>query len=264
MTLPKYLAENETRITSIGSQNLPSWAAAYDDPIFNKFSVMEELRERFPSKKIARSDITVLFENNDIYLGFIASMVWGGISSTRPKVKGDKTTTDFYKALSHPQNLIEDSVNTSTMQIAKGDIETPFNNFMPKGDYKIQGIAYSFFTKIFFFIGQANPKIAEKPLIFDKWTKNAFYALLTDTYPDEIPQYFLTKNNKDAVNVRSGKKLTAAYVRYVELMNAWSKEMNIAPDKLEQFVFGYNRKDKNPNNPRLELWNIIQDFNKTN
>lgn len=260
MILPEYLIENKVRIINVGNQNLDPWGSGYDSSLFNKFPVMEELKEKFPNKKITRSNINNLFEKNNIYLGFVASMVWGGISSTRPKIKGDKTTTDLYKVLSYPEDLIKKSIYDTNIQLEKGNIEIPFNNFMPKGKYKIPGVGYSFFTKIFFFLGQANTSIKIKPLIFDKWTKNAFYALLVETHPAEINDYFLGINENTEVNIRSGKKLTVAYIRYVELMNNWSKEINIAPDKLEKFLFGYSRKDKNITNPRLELWDIIQNF----
>ena len=70
------------------------------------------------------------------------------------------------------------------------DIALTFNHFMPGAKYKIPGVGYRYFTKIFFFLGEANPAIATKPLIFDRWTQNAFFSLLLQSYPSETKDFF--------------------------------------------------------------------------
>jgi hypothetical protein len=50
-----------------------------------------------------------------------------------------------------------------------------------------------------------------------------------------------------------------AYVEYVTLMNDWARQIKVAPEKLEQFVFGTDlRRDKSSTNPRNELLAIIR------
>lgn len=237
--------------------------------MFDIFPVMVELRRKFPNKIINRADIVNLFRDGNPYLGFVAAMVWGFINASRPRVKdGDRTTTNLYRALSHPEEKVVNAVKNAERNFILGDFRTPFNDMMPNGRHRIPGIGYAYFTKIFFFAGQANTEIKIKPLIFDKWTSNAFFALLAQTHPNDICKYFRVVNDGEKtgspghVSLRSGEKLIDAYVRFVKLMNYWATRISASPDKLEEFVFGYDlRSGSRDKNPRMELWKIVE-FNR--
>ena len=264
MPLPRYLTDSADRIKNMHPQLLGAWNANYDNPAFTHFPIMIELKDRFPNKVINRSDIITLFTNGDKYLGFIAAMVWGFINASRPRKKGgDRTETNLYRVLSHPREKVVAAINNAEDSFKKNDYRTPFKQMMRGESHNIPGIDYPYFTKIFFFIGQASKEIAIKPLIFDKWTSNAFYALLSQSYPGEVHRFF--RRVKDAkeqgspgeVLLRSRKHLEDTYIRYVELMNCWAANIGVSPDKLEEFVFGYNLKTGDSGNPRVELWKIV-------
>ena len=263
MPIPDYLIKNRQRIEDLPIQDLGTWNASYDNEAFDEFKIIRTLREQFPSKIIRRADIVNLFRNNQKYLGFVSSMVWGFINASRPRIKGgDRKTTNLYRALSHEQNKVEDAMKFAEEKFEKSDYRSPFEIMMSGKKYKIPGVDYRYYTKIFFFLGQAKDSIATKPLIFDKWTTNAFYALLSQSHPDDVQKYFrgVKDGNPGEAVVRSGKKLIHAYERFIKEMNQWAKEIDVSPDKLEQFVFGHDlRKEYINTNPRIELWEIISD-----
>jgi hypothetical protein len=266
MSLPHYLNVNADRIKKRQSQNLGAWDATYDHSAFDDFQVIKDLRSRFPNKTIHRADVVNLFQEGHKYLAFFAAMVWGHINASRPRIKGgDRKTTNLYRALTHPESKIIKSIDYAESCLLRNDFISPFRKMMQDKENSVPGVGYRYFTKIFFFIGQANANIKVKPLILDKWTSNAFYALLAQVNPDDVCKYF--REIKDASNkdhpgeviVRSGHKLFDAYDRYVKEMNDWSGDLSVEPARLEEFVFGADlRQGIKSENPRVELWGIIK------
>ena len=103
-----------------------------------------------------------------------------------------------------------------------------------------------------------------KPLIFDKWTKNAYLAILLNHNEFQKANSFfrgVSGSSQEKIGVarlRSGKRAAEAYHNYVMDMNTWSRDLNVSPAKLEQFLFGNKlNQDSSPSNPRKELWSII-------
>lgn len=259
MRVPDYLTQNKNRIFSLPQQNLGRWSSIYDLEEYTAFPVMQKLLKKFPEKLIHRSDIVDLFKHEKKYLGFIAAIVWGGILAGRPG-RGQDKRTHFLKVLSFPEKIIEVAIKDTESCFINNDLATPFKNMMNKGKYKIPGVGYAYFTKIFFFLGQANDAIKFKPLILDKWTSNGFFALLSQTYPEKVYGLFskIGEGNPGEVRLRSGETLAKVYSLYVDLMNKWSKNIKVTPDKLEEFIFGFHlRRGSQENNPRRELWQIV-------
>ena len=57
--------------------------------------------------------------------------------------------------------------------------------------WKSKGVRYPYLTKLVFFIAASSKrKIDPFPLIFDKWPKNAYYELLTQSCSSEVTKYF--------------------------------------------------------------------------
>jgi hypothetical protein len=263
MNVPDYFIVNKTRIQNQSVQDLGKWSINYNSSEFYRFNVVQQLNKEFPDQKIFRSDVVRLFKEDQIYLAFIAAMVWGGINASRPRAGTEgKEYTNFYGALSCDQELILNAISSAKKYFINDDLATPFKDMRINGKYKISGIDYSYFTKIFFFLGQSDDQIKVKPLIFDKWTKNAFFALLSQSDPDCIPNYFISlkknqNNDKPGEVVVKYRKLSETYDFYVRCMNHWAVELGVTPDMLEQFVFGKDlRVDKSASNPRNELWKI--------
>jgi hypothetical protein len=128
---------------------------------------------------------------------------------------------------------------------------------------KLQGVGYAYFTKLMYFLGHHNPHVITKPLIFDKWTSNAYLALLINSNQSEKVNRFYTKtiDPKYKTVGLTSKQLSSAYDNYIKDMNLWSEEIGVTSSKLEEFIFGISlRKNNTKSNPRNQLWKIILDY----
>lgn len=262
--VPIYLAKNLGRVNLIGVHDLGDWSLKYEAPEFASFKVMSELRSEFPTKKILREDVTRLFREGRTYLAFIAAMVWGFIDASRPRVaQGGKVTTNFYKVLARDSGEVVDVIEYVRHELLSGRIKSCFSELRRGGRYNISGIDYPYFTKLFFFLGQTAESIEVKPLIFDKWTTNAYFALLSQTRPGDVSRCFRglqssrTADSPGLALIRSGSALPPTYELYIKDMNMWASQLGVSPARLEQFVFGESLKaNKRGDNPRKELWEI--------
>ena len=229
------------------------WSKTYDK--FQDYPIVKEIYARFPSRTLCRADIVKLVEDNDILLSLIAAMIWGGIST------GGITGDNFTKLLKISDNRLEEIVIKANQYVSNGEIKKAFIFLETEG--KISGVGHSFHTKILFFLGQAIPHILSKPLIFDRWTKNAFCVFLYQTGQKALLNEFYLKFTDEKAEIKQGK-LPDAYEVYVKSMNSWATQLYVKPSKLEEFVFGDDRRiNRQKNNPRVELLNILVEiFNK--
>lgn len=241
---PSSLADYREAIAGQEQQDLGRFKEAYLEPPFDDFPVIQSIAQKFPSRKIKRQDIVNELQNNDDpYEAVILMMIWGIINSTRPQSKGDKKTTPFYKLLKADPDRIRESVNFADEMIGKEKLSLLFSEFSDKDRYKIPGVDYAYFTKIFFFIGQKRADVRLKPLILDKWTCTAFCALLlSEGQNEQVHYYFRAFNKTNGASPRSGQRRVALYESYVRNMNFWADKLRVQPDMLEQYVFGHNRK----------------------
>ena len=123
----------------------------------------------------------------------------------------------------------------------------------------------SFFTKIFFFVGETAANVVPKPLILDRWTTNAFFALRGQSIGTEgMRERFTVPSRKSfskykTISLKIGVAIQSkAYMEYVTLMKAWAAQLDVAPSQLEKFVFAVDqRRDKSLSNHRKELLDII-------
>ena len=253
--LPQYLKDSATRIGTLTAQELPPIGKAY---LRWKEPPMVRLYQSFP-KSIQRADLIKLYADwKDPVLAAVATFVWGYIDTTKyARLQQVLGVNDA--ELSRRLNGIRDLVTT-------GKLEEAFSSCCRCGKNCIPGVGMSFFTKLFFFVGAADSRVNPKPLILDRWTTNAFFALrgqskgTTDVRDFfRIPSMEALKKYK-AIVLNSDVAVQAkAYVEYVILMNDWAAQLNVTPEKLEQFVFGIDlRRCKSANNPRNELLAIIK------
>jgi len=250
MELPAYLKENTERIRHFQDKSF-KWSKTYDK--FQDYPIVKELYDRFPNRILCRADIVKLVENNNILLSLIAAMIWGGIST------GGITGDNFTRLLEMSDNQLEEIVIKAKRYVSNGEIKKAF--IFLETDGKIRGVGHAFHTKILFFLGQAIPHILSKPLIFDRWTKNAFCVFLYQTGQKELAnEFYLKKFTDGKVEIKQGK-LPDAYEVYVKSMNAWATQLSVKPSKLEEFVFGDDRRiNRQKNNPRVELLDILAEI----
>ena len=115
-----------------------------------------------------------------------------------------------------------------------------------------------------YFLGHGDNKVKIKPLILDKWTCNAYLALLIDSLQiDKIKLFYTGKIDEKNKSVSLRNNKSKIYKSFVEDMNKWANLLNIPASKLEEFIFGISLKEnKSNNNPRIQLWKIITDYYK--
>jgi hypothetical protein len=255
-SLPPYLADNADRIQGLSPQVFPNWDGSYGSI---KHPVMDRLRKQFPLRQISRKALIDLYTCwHDPVLCLVATMVWGGIDAKRDNEEKNK--------VSHLRALLATSeadllsvMNRLRALIRAGAFEKAFSACQ-KGTLKLSGVGPSFFTKLFFFIGQVPPVPTLAPLILDKWTAHAFCILGAQVCPSpRWSQMFdlkpLYKSKSDAVVLRTGAA-AKIYRPYVAWVSHWAQQLDLPAAKLEQFLFGMSRKSsagKSSENPRNQL-----------
>ena len=163
--------------------------------MFLDFEVMRKFFKTFPNlknKSIQRKDVSELFRKKQYYLGFITAMIWGGINASRPKKKDDFETIDFYRLLTQDEKKITTIIHHVKFLLVKEENFNCFNYLYKEG--KINGVGHAYFTKLMYFIGYVDKRIKLKPLIFDKWTSNAYLALLINSKQIYKVNKFYTKS----------------------------------------------------------------------
>ena len=274
--LPQYLIENKNKIIDKLDQIINLINKNYGKKVYLEFEVIKEFHQRFPDLKnspIQRKQVSDLFKNKEYYLGFISAMIWGGINASRPrKIKkidienneiAKFETIDFYKLLKQNPIQVVAIIKQVEKYIIQGKNKECFDYLLSdKG--KLQGVGYAYFTKLMYFLGHHNPLVKTKPLIFDKWTSNAYFALLINSSQVEKINKFYTKSvdpKYKTVGLTSLK--SSAYNNYINDMKIWASELGVSASKLEEFIFGVSlRKNNTKSNPRNQLWNIILEYPK--
>lgn len=254
--LPPYLKDRAARISGLNAQALPQFGKAYLDW---KQPQMLRLYEAFPVNSIQRPNLIDLYTAwKDPVLAAVATFVWGYIDTTKHKRLQQVLAVDESELLTR--------LNRIRNLVRSGKLEKAFLSCCRCGENCIPGVGMSFFTKLFFFVGAADALVNPKPLILDRWTTNAFFALRGQAKGCADMRTLFTIPSSKALTRYKTIALknyevvqSKAYVEYVTLMNDWAAQLKVAPEKLEQFVFGTDlRRDKSSSNPRNELLAIIR------
>ena len=227
LDLPSYLFSNKERIIIQQDQYINLASEKYNNVEYKKFEIINDFFRTFPNWKknpIQRNDVINLFKEDKMYLGFISAMIWGGINSSRPKEQGKFETIDFYRLLKMNRVKIEEIINKVEIFLIQDKIKECFKYL--KKDGKINGIDYPYFTKLMYFLGQSNIKIKTKPLIFDKWTSNAYLALLINSNNHKkIINFYTGRVDKTHKLVGIKNNIQDVYESYVIDMKKWSNQI---------------------------------------
>ena len=261
--VPAYLRSNRDLIRNLGKQ--ADYGAVnpryYAPELLSLNSSLRKIARDFPiGSQIFREDILDLIAKRRIYDACVLTMVWGGMSLI-PKIKGELTSTPFAKFIRIPEHVVELSWERIIDGIRNEEWDVLFADFEPDGGYKLEGVGLSFFTKLFFFAGWSLDEIQIKPLILDKWTCTAYCALLLEAGQLEKTNELFRGYNKDyGAQPRFGSSRSRLYRYFIEDMNEWSLALDVTPDKLEQFIFGWSKKVKKPNNPRDHFEGVCEEY----
>ena len=145
-------------------------------------------------------------------------------------------------------NLIKEIRNTNEND--KSSVKLLFKKF--NKEFKINGIGYPYFTKLFFFFSNNN----SLP-IMDKWLTISFiYLTLIDDKINILDKKKITdsiyhKNpfiENKSFNVK--RKKGEFYFSYVSYLNEISKKVEVNIGSLETFLFGWSLKNKSNSNSK--------------
>ena len=213
---------------------------------------------------LTREFIKGLFRNNELYLGYVATMLWGGLGvGGRPK--------HLVMAMTMPKTEVEDKIYRISELINHGNLEMAFHSLQKTGteDNKFQGVDISYFTKLLYFLYQGKDGL--QPIIYDNWGCFIHAAILISQGEIEtLNSYYkirLNDKGKVYINLISNRHTGyryAIYNDYLVRMSELSRELGLADSGiLEEYLFGYDltpRTARNDDNPRFFVKNFIQRF----
>lgn len=223
-------------------------------PLMEKNSQLsEDLKPILKDGQLSREKV---FEwvKRDPYKGFLAAMLWGGISTATSKRKMESNAE---RAFSTEKKRVETILNSVAELLKEGKEGDAFDFLCsPKG--KIDGIGVSYLTKIMYFF---SPDDKKESLIFDKWGRFMHAAFLMEDKIAKVEDYYSYKKSKDykseLVSVKSEKEL---YLDYLSKMRSIENNNIASAGHLEAFLFGknLNKKNLNDSNPRYFLYNLVK------
>lgn len=179
--------------------------------------------------ELSREDVVGFFRE-DLYKGFVAAIMWGGISRFRAEDiarNNDRNTT-----LPKLERLNAILRNSET-DIER--IEDAIFSLRRGGENSFYGIGPSFFTKLLYFLTY-DMEINTRPLIFDENMKPAHFALMPEAGQDPFSYYVLTGNKIDFAEHTTFEDV---YYPYCELMSKTAREVGVDVRNLEAWSFGW-------------------------
>lgn len=194
--------------------------------------------------------------NRSPYQGFLAAMLWGGISSVTTK---KKMQSNLERAFSVNKQTIETILSKVSELLNEGKEGAAFD-YLYCGEGKLDGIGISYLTKIMYFF---SPDNAKECLIFDKWGRFMHAALISQDKNSDINNYYRFVYRADfkseLKSVIPEKELYLDYLNRIRNV-AGSDDRIPSAGHLEAFLFGDKlyRNNKNNNNPRFFIYNLVE------
>lgn len=219
----------------------------------------EDIIDSLWDRELTRSDVFDIFRKENLYKGFIAAMLWGGLGSDA------LSRNNLRYAFSYPKAEIEEILTRISKLLKEDKVGDAFESMLPKKKNKISGVGISFFTKLLYFLWPSENTQSVKPLIYDKWGWHIHAAILMEeSGMDAALNYYnvsaTINHDKDyglvpQIVLKDGKKVKDAYLDYLKKLSAYSKG---EPGRLEEFLFGQSRKvNKAASNPRVYLMQCL-------
>lgn len=170
--------------------------------------------------------------NQGLYRGFIATLLWGG--------KHKEHYGSFQKIImNNTKNKIEYNLDGICKLLQANKINKAFNSLLNCGEFNIQYIGESYFTKILYFISFIVPQSSQhmiKPLILDNILQHVRCAFMIE---DGLAyqNYYTWNHQTHHLLIHKDNYSANAYIEYCKRMNDAAAMINVAPDKLEEFLF---------------------------
>ena len=179
--------------------------------------------------ELTREDVVKLYRE-DLYKGFVATIVWGGIS--RFQAEGIATNNDRNTTMPKLESLVALLRNANT-DIKR--IEDAIASLRRGGVNYFYGIGPSYFTKLLYFLS-FDMDLNIRPLIYDENMKPVHCALMPDT--GRNPFFYYVPVDKKVVYA-ANTKFEDVYYDYCELMCETASAIGVDVKNLEAWVFGW-------------------------
>lgn len=190
--------------------------------------------------ELSRDDV-VRFFREDLYKGFVATIMWGGIS--RFQAEGIARNNDRNSALPKLERLVA-LLRDSGTDIER--IEDAIVSLRRGGENYFYGIGPSYFTKLLYFLAY-DMDLNTRPLIYDENMKPVHFALMPEAEKNPF-FYYVPIGNK--VTYAEFTSFEDVYYDYCELMCETACEIGVDVKNLEAWVFGWpasiNAQQPNP------------------
>lgn len=190
--------------------------------------------------ELSRDDV-VRFFREDLYKGFVATIMWGGIS--RFQAEGIAMNNNRNSALPKLQRLVA-LLRDSGTDIER--IEDAIASLRRGGENYFYGIGPSYFTKLLYFLAY-DMDLNTRPLIYDENMKPVHFALMPEAEKNPF-FYYVPIGNK--VTYAEFTSFDDVYYDYCELMCETAREIGVDVKNLEAWVFGWpaniNAQQPNP------------------
>jgi len=179
--------------------------------------------------ELSREDVVRLFRE-DLYKGFVATIMWGGISRFQAEgiaLNNDRNTTmpklERLAALLHNSETDIERIEGAIASLKRG------------GENYFYGIGPSYFTKLLYFL-TFDMDLNNRPLIYDENMKPVHFALMPEAGRNPFFYYLPVDNT---VTYAESTKFEDVYYDYCELMCETAREVGVDVRNLEAWVFGW-------------------------
>lgn len=239
MTYTEFIKKSREIINGFKQDGF-AWREGYDTSFLDMVSEanpdFKKTKDNLP-ETLDRNTVRSYFHSNvDLYKGFVACMLWGGIDAKRPK--DNLKATNAYKAFTFPKEDVEKKLKSVKKYLDKRNIDAAFSSMANPKKNKIPGIGVSFFTKLLYFMSPI--EVIPRPLIYDKWSTYIHCALLIDNQKENTRDYYKGVNKDGSLS--RAKPAVDLYKDYLNKMKETAEENGIDNvSRLEAFLFGYAR-----------------------
>lgn len=203
--------------------------------------------------ELSREDIIGFFRE-DLYKGFVATIMWGGIS--RYKAEEIARNNDRDTTMPKLERLV------ALLRDSETDFERIGNaiaSLRRGGENNFYGIGPSYFTKMLYFLAY-DMDLNTRPLIYDENMKAVHFALMPEAGQNPF-FYYLPLDNK--IRFAESCSFEDVYYPYCKLMCETARKVGVDVKNLEAWAFGWpaniNAQQPNPRElAKTEVKRLLQ------
>lgn len=188
----------------------------------------------------------------DLYKGFVATILWGGLNRFRPEeiaLRNDRNTC--LPKLERLKGMLQQDTDDDVEKIYLAMMSMAIG-----GENKFYGIGPSYFTKLLHFLSFDN-EMKIRPMIYDTNMKAPHFALMPEFGNNPWWFYFPYKENgKVCLELAS---FETVYPDYCEFMCEAAETIGVDVVNLESWLFGWPRNvHRDRPNPRTEALHEVE------